>query len=174
MRKLRASALIILCAATLLAGCYPDLDWRELQWRDGNFAVMFPARPKEVTREVQLGGTVLEMHMLSAEVNDMAFGVAYADLPAGVEADVLLTAARDGLVRNVNGRVIEEQPLSLPGLSGQAFRADGRAGDLDLVVAARLLAGDGRFYQILFIGPRASVGEVDLGFYLGSFKLLNP
>lgn len=172
MRRLARLAVLALATA-LLAACYPELDWRELQWRDGNFAIMFPARPKEVTREVRLGGAVLELHMVSAEVDDMAFGVAYADLPAGVDADVLLATARDGLVRNVNGRVVEEQPVSLPGLNGHAFRAEGRAADRDMVVAARVLTGNGRFYQVLFVGPRARAEEVDLDFYLGSFKRLN-
>lgn len=167
-------ALLLLGVAMLLAGCYPDLDWRELQWRDGDFSVMFPARPTEVTREIELGGTALELHMLRAEVKDMAFGVAYADLPAGVDANVLLTAARDGLVRNIGGRIIEEQTVELPGLNGQAFRAEGHAADHDMMMAARVLTGGGRFYQVLFIGPRANSAEVDLDFYLGSFKRLNP
>lgn len=167
-------ALLLLCLTMLLTGCYPDLDWRELQWRDGDFSVMFPARPTEVTREIELGGTVLEMHMLRAEVKDMAFGVAYAHLPPGVDTSVLLTAARDGLVRNIGGRVSEEQIVELPGLNGQAFRAEGRAADQDMMIAARLLAGGGRFYQVLFVGPRVNSAEIDLDFYLGSFKRLNP
>ena len=175
MKEFFARRLLpLLGALALLAGCYPDLDWRELQWHEGGFAVMFPARPKETTRDITLGGTTLELHMLSAEVNDMAFGVGYADLPAGVAGDALLAAARDGLVRNIAGRVVIEQPVSKPGLSGQAFRAEGHAGDKEMIVAARLLTGAGKFYQVLFIAPRERTTEVDIDFYLDSFRRLNP
>ncbi|HEY9396593.1 MAG TPA: hypothetical protein VIQ28_03110 [Burkholderiales bacterium] len=166
-------ALLCLLAAVLLTGCYPDLDWRELRSNDGGFAVMFPAKPNEVTREVKIGGTALRLHMLSAEVNGMAFGVGYADLPADVDGNVLLAAARDGLVHNINGRISIEQPVTLPGLNGQEFQAEGTAQDKPMLVAARLLIGSDKLYQITFIGPREQSAEVDLAFYLGSFKMLS-
>lgn len=166
----RAAPLLYLLAAMLLAGCYPDLDWRELQSRDGGFAVMFPARPKEVTRDVNLGGTSLRFHMLSAEVDGMAFGVGYAELPADVDGNVLLSAAQSGLVRNINGVISNEQAVALPGLSGQEFHAQGTVQDIPMVLAARVLVGSNRFYQITFVGPRERADEVDLNFYLGSFR----
>lgn len=175
MNTMQSRVVLLLCILTtgLLAGCYPDLDWRELHSNDGGFAVMFPAKPNEVTREVKIGGTSLHWHMLSTEVNGMAFGVGYANLPAEVDGNVLLAAARDGLVRNINGRISIKEPVTLPGLNGHEFQADGAAQDKPILLAARLLIGSNKLYQITFIGPRERSGEVDLRFYLDSFRMLS-
>jgi len=172
MRSMRLRAFWALVVVISLAGCYPDLDWRELQSREGGFAVMFPARPKEATRDITLGGTSLRMHMLRAEVKGMAFGVAYADVPNGIDARILVAAARDGLVHNIGGRMVQEQAISLPGLEGLEFRAEGKVEETPTIVAARVLIGSSRFYQVSFLGPRAQIEEVDLPFYLGSFRSL--
>ncbi|MBX6393060.1 MAG: hypothetical protein IRY96_06275 [Burkholderiales bacterium] len=175
MRALNvARAALGLFLAVALAGCYPDLDWRELRSAEGGFAVMFPARPKEVSRTLQLGGAALEVHMLRAEVNGMAFGVAYADLPPGADAASVQDAARAGLIRNIGGRVVHETKLELPGLQGEEFRAEGEADGRPMLLAARVLHDTRRYYQVLFIGPSERAAEVDLDFFLGSFRPLRP
>ncbi len=166
----RWAALFCALGALLLAGCYPELDWRELRVENGGFTIMFPDRPKEVTRDIVLGGTALRMHMLTTEGRGTAFGVGYADLPAGVAASVLIGSARDALVRNIAGRVDSERPVNVGGLDGLEFYAEGTAGDEPMVVAARVLADERRLYQVLFIGKRTRAHEIDLAFYLASFK----
>lgn len=166
------AALFCALAVLLLAGCYPELDWRELRSVDGGFVVMFPDRPKEITRDIVLGGAALRMHMLTTEGHGTAFGVGYADLPADVAANVLIGGARDALVHNVAGRVDSERPVNVGGLEGLEFYAEGAAGDDPMVVAARVLADDRRLYQVLFVGKRERAQNIDLAFYLGSFKPL--
>lgn len=167
---------MLLACLTLLAltGCYPDLDWRELQSREGGFAVMFPARPREVTRELELGGTKLRMHMLSTETGGMAFGVGYAEIPNGIDGNVLIAATRDGLVRNIGGRVFDERAVTPDGLIGQEFHAEGTADERPMRMSARILVGHNRLYQVLFVGPQEAAETVDLPFYLESFRSLSP
>lgn len=171
-RHKRWAALFCALGALLLAGCYPELDWRELRSDDGGFTVMFPDRPKEITRDIVLSGTALRMHMLTTEGRGTAFGVGYADLPAGVAASVLIGGARDALVHNIDGRVDSERPVSVGGLEGLEFYAEGAARDAPMVIAARVLADERRLYQVLFIGKRDRAQNIDLAFYLGSFKPL--
>jgi hypothetical protein len=41
-----------------------------------------------------------------------------------------------------------------------------------MVVAARLIAANGRFYEVVFVGRKDGAEEVDLPLYLGSLTLL--
>ncbi|HSD42943.1 MAG TPA: hypothetical protein VLD36_13880 [Burkholderiales bacterium] len=158
--------------ALLLAGCSAELDWRELHWEDGKLKVMLPGRPTKSEREVVLGGERMALHMLQAQKSGMAFGIAYAPLPAG-DPGALLTAARDALLRNIDGKLLTEREVEVRGATGPAreFTGEGVVAGTPMVVAARVVAANGRFYEVVFVGRKDRAEEVDLPLYLGSLTL---
>lgn len=156
-----------------LAACYPELDWREFSWPQGRFTVLFPSRPAEATRDITLAGASTRMQMLSARIEGMAFGVGYADLPAGVTPAAALTDGRDALVRNIGGTITTERDVAIEGAAGRELFAEGRSGEQPMVLAARLFIAGNRYYQVVFIGRKDRAQEVDTSLYLGSFKLLS-
>jgi len=168
-------------AVLLLAACYPDLDWREVSSAEGGYAVLLPAKPERASREVAIGGRRLVLNMASVHKEGMAFGVAYATLPATPAVtppaattgqDTLLADARDALVRNIGGRVTAERALEIGGHPAREFTAEGTAEGEPMRLAARVLVSNDRFYQIVFVGRGGRGAESEVSMFLESFRLL--
>jgi hypothetical protein len=167
----RAVAIV---ALALLAACYAELDWREVTSPEGQFAVLLPGKATRDTRIITLAGAAVKMQMYAVQVSGMAFGVAYADLPQGVDAPRAVIEGRDALVRNIAGQITGERDVEVQGIRGLEFEATGASDGEPMRLAARVFAGDGRFYQVALIGRAEPTARVDTALYLGSFKLLAP
>jgi hypothetical protein len=162
----------VLAFALLLAACYPELDWREVSPANGGYTVLMPARPDTAQREVAVGGVALMMTMTSVRREGMAFGAAYADIPRDNARDAeLLAAARDALVRNIDGRIASSREITIDGAAGQEFQADGNVGGHPMRLAARVLIGGSRFYQVVYVGRAGNLPGADVSLFLGSFRL---
>ncbi len=164
----RFAALAVLC----LAACSAELDWREFTSPEGRFAVMLPGRPARDSREVALAGAKVPMHMTSVQMSGMAFGVAYADLPPGLDGERVVAEGRDALVRNIGGRVTAERPIVLDGARGIEFQAEGTAQGAAMRISARIAVAGDRFYQVVFVGRAERATEVDPTLFPGSFRVL--
>lgn len=170
---MRLAPAILVALGLLVAACSAELDWRELHWEDGKLRVMLPGKPTKSTRDVVLGGERVGMHMLQTQMTGMAFGIAYAPLPPGDPA-ALLAHARDALLRNIDGKLVTEREVEVRGASsqGREFTGEGVVAGTPMVVAARVVAANGRFHQIVFVGRKDRAAGVDLPLYLGSLTLL--
>ncbi len=171
-RSLGPSArAFVLAVALLLAACYPELDWREVVSADGRYTVLMPARPEHQQREVVVGGVTLAMSMASVRKTGMAFGAAYADIPDGhARRAELVAAARDALVRNIDGRITADRELQIDGAAGREFYADGTADGQPMRLAARVLIAGPRFYQVVFVGQIDRLAEADVNLFLNSLR----
>jgi hypothetical protein len=115
----------------------------------------------------------MAMQMLQTQKSGMAFGVAYAPLPDGDPA-ALLTDARDALLRNIEGKLLTDREVEVRGASGRAreFTGEGVVAGTPMLVAARVVAANGRFYEVIFVGRKDRAADVDLPLYLGSLTIL--
>lgn len=165
--------LLVLLFALLAAACYAELDWRELHWEEGRVKVLLPAKPAKFTRDVTLAGAAVPMQMLQVQLSGMAFGVAYAPLP-GKDVPQVLAAARDVLVKNIEGHVVSERTVDIPGSSvpGLEFRAEGVVAGTPMLVAGRLAADAERFYEVVFVGRKDRAEGVDLDLFLASLRIV--
>ena len=165
-------ALVALAIALVVGGCSAELDWRELYWEDGKVKVMLPGKPSKATRDIVLGGEKLSMQMLQTQMTGMAFGIAYAPLPPG-DPGALLPLARDALLRNIEGTLLAEREVDVRGTTakGREFTGEGVVAGTPMLVAARVVAANGRFYQVVFVGRKDRAERVDLPLYLGSLTL---
>jgi hypothetical protein len=161
--------------ALLVAACSAELDWREFSWPEGGFAVVLPAKPAMQQREVRIGARVLQMTMFPVQLEGLAFGVGYADLPAGwdaAERAALLVDARDQLAANLKASPTNEQAIKLGRFPGRHFMVTGEADGKPMHLVARVYVTDRRFYQQVFVGTQARAQSVDLTPFLDSLKLL--
>jgi hypothetical protein len=165
--------LLALAAALLLAACYAELDWRELHWEDGHVKAMLPARPAKFSRDVVIAGAQVPMQMLQVQLKGMAFGVAVAPLPGG-DAAKALASARDVLVANIDGRIVSEREVDVPGsaVKGREFRAEGVVAGTPMLLAARIAADRERLYEVVFVGRKDRAEGVDLDLFLGSLRIV--
>jgi hypothetical protein len=164
--------VLAVAALAFLAACYPELDWREFTWPQGRFSVLLPGRPAHGWREVALAGRAVRMDMVSVQIKGLAFGVAYADLPADADPMRVINESRDALIRNISGRITTEHAVEIDGARGIEFEAEGATQEARMRLAARILVGAGRFYQIVFVGREERAAAVDTALFLGSFKLV--
>jgi hypothetical protein len=162
----------VAAAALCLAACAPELDWREFVSPEGRYAVMLPGRPAHDAREVPLAGAKVAMHMTAVQMSGMAFGVGYADLPPGTDAERAIAEGRDALVRNIAGRVTAERPVAIDSAPAIEFQAEGSVQGAAMKVSGRLAVVGDRFYQVVLVGRAERAGEVDPTLFPGSFRLI--
>jgi hypothetical protein len=130
-----------------------------------------PGTPKEQTQ--QAAGITLKMYVV-AQGND-GYAVGYADVPGvaaeqGFQLEARLDGARDGAIRNVNGKLREEKKLTLEGkYPGREFIAD--VPEKKLVLRARLYIVNGRLYQTLVVGVADFANSDTATKFLDSFAL---
>jgi glucose/arabinose dehydrogenase len=169
MRARRGARTAALAACLALAGCYNDLDWREVPSTQGRYRIALPAKPFEQTRTLNSAAGAVSMTMVSAPAADWLFGVAWTDYPAGSDMRKNIDEQRDALLRNISGRTISENA----GTSGRMLTAEGRSGEVIVALRARFVADGRRVYQIAAVGPKGGVPETELDTFFGSFKLQN-
>jgi hypothetical protein len=190
-----AQGLLLRCVALLallaVAACSARFDFREV--RTADYLVALPGKPQTQTRDLDYTGpggpAKLSMTMTSSGIGPTLFAVGAVTLPAAAVApeQVDATAAwfRDALLRNVRGKLIAAQPVSVAAPAGrtlrlaQAVRAQGetpkdgtasRAGVA--VVAARFIVVDDRLYQVVALGAENELTPAVLDTFFDSFRLL--
>ncbi len=169
-----ASALVLLCAA--LAGCAPELDWRDLSVPEGKFSALLPCKPRHETRTFSAAAGTLTMTMYACSLKQATMAVAYTDYPAaalaGEHVRGQLDAARDALLRNIGAGAYSEEELAIAGLPGRQVHAEGGAGAQGALLKARFVVAGNRLYQIAYFGSSDGPAMADIDMFLTSFKLL--
>jgi hypothetical protein len=172
----RAGALALVLACAALAGCAPELDWRELSVPAGKFAALLPCKPRQETRSFNAAAGRLTMTMYACSLKQGTMAVAYTDYPAAA-ADAShrrerLNAARDALLRNIGAGAHTEEEIAIADLPGLQVYAEGRAGAQPTQLKARFALDGSRLYQIAYVGTQGGVAMADVDLFLTSFKRL--
>ena len=113
--------------------------------------------------------------MFPVQLEGLAFGVAFADLPPGFyerERAELLVDARDQLAANLKASPTQERAVKLDRFPGRHFTANGSVDDKPMRLVARVYVTDRRFYQQVFVGTKERAESVDLTPFLDSLKLI--
>lgn len=161
--------LAALLALFTLAGCYPDLDWKELRLPQAGFRVLMPAR---VEASSGAGADGIAQSRWAAQTRLGLFGVAWADYPDSAAAH--LGTVQDGLVRNAGGPAEAEQSRSEAGVESRRFSVRARAGDgSGRELHVRLIARGARLYQLAVVGQPGALSEADLDTFFLSFQILD-
>ncbi|HXC37528.1 MAG TPA: hypothetical protein VN667_01155 [Burkholderiales bacterium] len=154
-------------AALLLAGCYPELDWRPLNSAQGRFTVLMPAKTKEDSRPVAEGVT---MHQWATGTSNALFAAAYADYPTAAQSH--MATVQSALIAK-GGRLAEERELRHEGLVGHAFIVEFPADKSPPMLHVRLLASGNRLYQLSVLTRGEKPGKDDIELFFDSFHVTN-
>ncbi len=131
---LLASACLVAWAA-VLAGCSPTYDWRTIMNNDNGYTVDLPAKPSNDARQIDIGGTPMQMAMQTAEAGNAVFAVGTVMLPSDDPQTqrTALDFLRDGLARNVSAAPdahAVQIPLAAGGqVPGLEMTLSGKAGE---------------------------------------------
>lgn len=148
-----------------LAACTPAYNWREVHPSEGGYAVLLPARPVSMARDIDLDGLPVTMTMTGARVGDTSFTIGVVVLPDEQAAtrDKAIEAMRVGMTRNLAGHETRRAEVALPvtdaggrPLAMQAatrVEVDGRVAQRPTHMAAQFVARGHRAWQVVVIGP---------------------
>lgn len=169
-------------AATLLAGCAPEYNWREVRSAELGYLVMLPGKPASMTRRILLGESEVSMSMQGARVDETSFTVAVASLPDDLPAtrEKAGAAMRAGMLRNIAGSehsssspevlVVDAAGASQGREKSLRIEARGTAQGKPVTMLAGFATRGARAYQWVVLGPQPDREQAKV--FLDSFRLL--
>lgn len=168
-------AILLTLAGTVSA--QPDKTWKELAPKGGGFSVKMPSEPKENSQKIDAGGMKLEIKTFTLEITkDLVYVVAYNQMPADAnnlgdeDKKKILDGAREGMLNNIKGTLIQEVNITLDKHTGRDWKFDALQGKM-FGRSRAILVGD-RMHQVMVMGADKDVmtNKNTVG-YLDSFKL---
>lgn len=147
--------------------------FKEFVSKSGGFKAKFPGTPKEETR----GLVGMSMKIFSVDEKDGMMGIAYIDVPRGEnmtnqQINAILTGARVGLIKTMDGKLIKEDPITLQGkYKGREIRGEVPSKNAELFCSMYLVKG--RVFQVMIIGRDHWMNSDKARKFLNSFTLLD-
>ena len=147
-----------------LAACSPALDWRQVRPDGWGLQAAMPCRPDQQQRQVALAGAPVALGLVVCSAEGHSFGLASADVGDPARVAPALQALLQAAQANVQGQVLAEQAVVVPGMTPQAGALrrqlagrmpDGRAVREQVQVFARGL----RVFQATVVGPEAGPSQ---------------
>lgn len=159
-----AGSLAAALAIGALVACAPALDWRQVRPEGWGLQAAMPCRPDQQQRQVALAGAPVSLSLVVCSTEGHTFALASADVGDPARVAPALLALLQAAQANVQGQVITEQPVALPGMTPQAGALrrqlvgrmpDGRAVREQVQVFAHGL----RVFQATVVGPEAGPSQ---------------
>lgn len=169
---LRSRALAV--AALALAGCAPELNWRDWRTDSPGVTLLFPCKPVRQQRTLAIGPTprTVVLHMCDAGASSWAVAQMDVDAP-DTRASVLkeLVAAVHANLAAPSGAPVGAVPEGTDRLDGVGrYRVAGRTpGGEPRQAEHLLLAVGGRLIQVSALGVRLDAEAVET--FLGSVRV---
>ncbi len=160
MKKCAFGILFLLASASLALSVQNPVEWIKYSSTEGRYTVSLPAQPKLSSQDATSAtGEKFSQYIASVvEPGDVAFMIGYFDVVPGTvfSAD----AARDGMVKRIDGQLLSESAISLGGYSGRELRVLAKSSaETEYLVRARFYEADKRIYVLQFIVPKALENE---------------
>lgn len=109
--RLRVPALL----GALAVACSPALDWREVRPAGSTVVALMPCKPNISTRVVPLAGQPVHLSMLTCKADGLVWALMTADVGDPRRVGTVLTAMRDSVLDNLQGRVERSAPAAVRG-----------------------------------------------------------
>lgn len=117
--------LMVLALTVALAQAITNMgpEWKPLELKGGGFVVSLPGVATESEQKMASPVGEVVLHSASASWKNYSYTVGYVDYPAAVmqaqTVEQALDAARDGSVRNTQGKLVRETRITLDGAPGR-------------------------------------------------------
>ena len=163
-----------LALATLMLGCAPALDWRELRPADSGMTVLFPCKPTSHARRVRLGPDVVRMELHACTAGGATWAVAFADMQDPAQVGPVLTELRRAAADNLSAAPAQVLSLKIEGATpnpaSERVQFQGRLPDGRAVVEQVAVFAKGmRVFQAVAVGEKLDAEATDV--FFGSLQL---
>ena len=172
-----ALVLVLLVLASSAGRAQVSSGWKSFASAPGGFSVRLPGTPTEdAPKEAAPSAPTNRSYTLS--VRDTVYILTYTDFARETVAKstpkALLNAARDGGIKNVNGKLIAETEIKVNGYPGRDVTASVSIDKKPGSMRFRIVLADARLYMALFVGPGRSATDAQIDEFLKSFKIVAP
>lgn len=149
--------LIVLAWA--IAACAPALDWRESRPEGTGLVVLFPCKPENFERRVEVAGAPVRMRLQSCAAAGSTFALGHFELADPARIGPALEALQAAMAANLGDAAPRRQAWSARGVNAQpepvSLAAAGKLGDGTAVRAQAVFFAKGlRVYQASVVGAR--------------------
>ena len=118
MRLKTFATFLVLFSATLAYGIQTETEWIKFTSPEGRFSLLLPNLPKlEVVPDPK--NEKLTHNRFSEFEQGYAFVIEYFDNMSITDREKYLDGFRDGLIREINGTLVQENKISLEGYPGR-------------------------------------------------------
>jgi TonB family protein len=154
----------------------PAGSWQEFNNETGNFMVMMPDKPVEITQTVESEIGKVPIRMFVAQDRMMAYMAMYADYPVALDTPSVVKASldngRDMMLSQRNGKLISEKEISYDRFAGRDLQAKISDG----VMRLRMFIVHQRLYVLTVIvlggNDTKRLESKEVNRFLDSFRLI--
>ncbi len=172
-----AIALILLVLSSSTGRAQVSSSWKTFASAPGGFSVRLPGTPMEDAPK-EAAPSASTNHSYTLSIKDTVYILTYTDVAKETVAKstpkALLNAARDGGIKNVNGKLIAETEVKVNGYPGRDVTASVSIDKNPGSMRFRIVLADARLYMALFVGPGRSATGAQIDEFLKSFKIVAP
>ena len=166
---------VAILGLVIAAGCGKqptEAVWVSFAPPDGQFTVMMPSKPEDTVSKTPAGDEAHTFSIISALSNFKAMSVGYAPQPTSVQADSerLLNLARDTAVKNLEGHLNGEKPISVGSFPAREIKFSLPQGH---VVVQWIVLAHNRQYSAMVITTPSKQSTPEIARFFNSFKI-NP
>ena len=134
--------------------------WENFVSPDGAFKIMFPYTPQEQRNVIESPAGKLEVHSYKY-AGSASYSLSYTDYPESIDkpqlSNLALDHARDGGLRQVNGRLISESNISIQGHPGRLIVVESpNGGPSGSLIRNKVYLVGRRLYSMQVAIPRSS------------------
>ena len=145
--------------AALLAGCAPELDWRDVRPPDSALQAQLPCKPSVQERQVQLADSRVRLVLLACAAGGQTWGLATADIGDPARVQQALTELTRSSSANIGAQTTETVPWqaagSTPNTAAVRQQMQGRLPDGKAVQMQMAVFAHGtRIFQASVLGER--------------------
>lgn len=109
-----AAALV---ALSILQGCSPTYNWRDVRPDQTPLVALFPCKPDQRARMVSLARKDVTMTMWGCDAGGATFTLAYADMKDLASTGAVLAQWKSVTLANLRTRSVDERPFLVRGAS---------------------------------------------------------
>lgn len=142
--------------------------WARVRPTGAGFTVELPGEPTYQKQSIATAVGSVELRIGLVATPTGAYILGWSEYPVDItDAEASLAGARDGAVKNVNGTLVDDAPVTREGLAGRAFSATVPGGTYQ----AEVFLQGRRLYQLAVVASTGAEGQFDPERYFGSFRL---
>ena len=154
---------------TILQGCSPTFNWRDVRIDQTPLVALFPCQPDQGNRVVTLGAQEVTMFMWGCDAGGATFTVAYADAKDVANTGAVLGQWKTATLGAMRAQSPSELPYPIKGANGLVqsvqVRANGVRPDGTPVAAQAVwFAVDTKVYQAVVYADAVNVVAMDTYF----------